>query len=128
MGKRVERAQRLTSRAGFAEATNAEDGFTLLEVVCVLAIISIMAAIILPAIPRGTPRARIEGDAIETATLLKADRHIAMRRGVAIATEIDAAARYLRSRATGRTVCIPDDVQFGATLARRCNGRAAGNA
>src|SRR5438874_846583 len=108
MGERVERARRLTLRAGFAEAAHADDGFTLLEVVCVLAIISIIAAIILPAIPRGTPRARIEGYAIETASLLKGDRNIAMRRGIAIATEIDPAARYLRSAATGRTLRIPD--------------------
>ena len=55
----------------------AEDGFTLLEVVCVVAIISLVAAIILPAIPRGTPRARIEAYALETASLLKADRFAA---------------------------------------------------
>lgn len=128
MGKRVEPAQRPMSRAGSAEAASAEDGFTLIEVVCVLAIITIIAAIILPAIPRGTPRARIEGYAIEAASLLKADRNMAMRRGIAIATEVDPIARYLRSGATGRSVRIPDDVQFAATLATRCNGRAAGHA
>src|SRR3977135_3921101 len=77
MGKKVEQARRPTSQAGPVEVSSAEDGFTLLEVVCVVAIISIIAAIILPALPRGTPRARIEAYALETASLLKADRHAA---------------------------------------------------
>ena len=50
MGKKVEQVQRPTSPAGPADRVGAEDGFTLLEVVCVVAIISLVAAIILPAI------------------------------------------------------------------------------
>src|SRR5229473_2716782 len=102
MGKKVEQARPPTSQAGSAEAKNdAEGGFTLIEVVCIVAILAIIAAIMLPAIPRGTPRARIEAYALEAASLLKADRNAAMRRGVAIATEVDAGARSLRSRVTG---------------------------
>jgi general secretion pathway protein H len=94
--------------------------------VCVLAIIAILAAILLPAIPRGTSRTRLEGYAIEVATLLRVDRDAAIWRRRAVATEIDALTRSVRSGATGQTVRMPDDVHFEAVLAARCNQRAAG--
>ena len=50
----------------------AEGGFTLLEMVCVLAIIALLAAVLLPFIPRQTSRARLQAYALQTATLLKA--------------------------------------------------------
>jgi general secretion pathway protein H len=128
MGKKVEQARRPTSRAGCAEiGRDGEAGFTLIEVVCIVAILSIIAAIMLPAIPRGTPRSRIEAYAMEAASLLKADRSAAMRRGIATATVVDAAARSLRSGVTGRIVRVPNDVVLDATLAARCNGSSTGN-
>ncbi len=104
---------------------NAEAGFTLVEMVCVIAIIAMLAAILLPHISRATSRPRLEGYAVETASLLKADRTAAMRRRVAIATQVDASERYLRSGATGRILRVPDDVTFSATLPLRCNDRPA---
>ena len=59
-----------------------EAGFTLLEVVCVLAIVGLLAAVLLPNIPRQTSRPRLEAYAIETAALLKSDRNAAIRRGL----------------------------------------------
>jgi general secretion pathway protein H len=103
-----------------------EDGFTLLEMVCVVAIVMILAAIVMPAIPRGTSRTRLEAYAIETASLLKADRDAAVRRRVQVGTEINAVRRTVRSGATGRSVRLPEDVHFEAVLAARCNRRAAG--
>jgi len=103
----------------------AEAGFTLVEMVCVIAIIAMLAAILLPHISRATSRPRLEGYAVETASLLKADRTAAMRRRVAIATQVDASERYLRSGSTGRVLRVPDDVTFSATLPIRCNDRPA---
>jgi general secretion pathway protein H len=94
--------------------------------VCVLAIIAILAAILLPAIPRGTSRTRLEAYAIEVATLLRADRDAAMWRRRQVATEIDALGRSVRSGENGRVVRVPDDVHFEALLAVRCNQRAVG--
>ncbi|WP_412771037.1 prepilin-type N-terminal cleavage/methylation domain-containing protein, partial [Ralstonia solanacearum] len=48
-------------------------GFTLLEMVCVLAIIALLAAVLLPFIPHQTSRSRLQAYALQTATLLKAD-------------------------------------------------------
>jgi general secretion pathway protein H len=128
MGKKVEQAQPPTSPVGCVDAArDGEAGFTLIEIVCIVAILSIIAAILLPAIPRGTPRARIEAYALEAASLLKADRSAAMRRGISTATVVDAAARSLRSGVTGRTVRVPNDVVLDATLPARCNGSAVGN-
>ena len=126
MVRKVEQARHKTSRAGSADAAGATDGFTLIEVVAVVAIVAILAAIVIPALPRGTSRARLESYAVEAAAMLKFDRDAAIRNRVAIATEIDAPARMMRSGATGRTIRLPEDVRFDALLAARCNQRPAG--
>ncbi len=123
MAQKVEQVLRKTSRAGNASGT---DGFTLLELVCVIAIVAILAAIVVPALPRGTSRARLESFAIETAAMLKADRNAAIRNRVQVVTEVDAPLRTVRSGASGRVIRVPDDVAFNAVLAARCNQRAAG--
>jgi general secretion pathway protein H len=119
--------RRLTLPVGSAERGRGEEGFTLLEVICVVAIIAMIAAIILPALPRGTSRARLEAYAVETAAMLKADRNAAMRRRVPIVTAVDATERSVRSGATGRLIRLPEDVKFDALLSARCNRRAAGS-
>jgi general secretion pathway protein H len=103
----------------------AERGFTLLEMVCVLALIALMAGVLLPFIPRNTSRARLQAYALQTATLLKADRNAAIRRGTDVATLVDAGARSIRSGATMDMIRIPDDVRFEALLPQTCNRRAA---
>jgi len=123
MEQKVEQVLRKTSRVGNASGT---DGFTLLELVCVIAIVAILAAIVVPALPRGTSRARLESFAIETAAMLKADRNAAIRNRVQVVTEVDAPLRIVRSGASGRVIRVPDDVAFDAVLAARCNQRAAG--
>ena len=105
-----------------------EGGFTLLEIICVLAIIAMLAAIALPAFPRGTSRTMLEAYALETAALLKADRNAAIRRGAAVATDLSAISRTIRSGATGRLLQVPKDVGFNAILASQCDRRAAGMA
>ncbi len=97
-----------------------EDGFTLLEVVCVVAILAILAAIVVSAWPTGTTRARLESYAVATAALLKADHQAALRRQTQIATDVDAPSRLVRSGATGRVVRVPSDVAFDALLPARC--------
>jgi general secretion pathway protein H len=118
--------QQLTLPAAHAEKSRGEAGFALIEILCVLAIIGMLAAIILPAIPRATSRARLESYAVETAALLKADRNSALRRQIQVATLIDAPQRSIRSGVTGRVIRLPGDVSLDAILAQRCADRNAG--
>jgi general secretion pathway protein H len=120
------RAEGLREAQDFnAQGFNAQ-GFALIEILCVLAIIGLLAAIIMPAIPRTTTRARLESYAVETAALLKADRNAALRRQVRVVTQVDAEGRAIRSGVTGRTIRLPGDVVMQATLASRCADRATG--
>ena len=118
--------QRLISPAARAEGGRDEAGFALIEILCVLAIIGLLAAIILPSVPRATTRAKLESYAVETAAMLKGDRNAALRRQVQIVTLVDAPSRSIRSGSTGRIIRLPDDVQVEAILASRCADRSAG--
>ena len=109
-----------------ASAISGTAGFALIEILCVLAIISLLAGIVLPSIPRSTTRAKLESFAVQTAALLKTDRSAALRRHVQIATLVDAPSRTIRSGATGRTLRLPNDVTVEAVLAVRCADRPAG--
>ncbi|UFZ07875.1 prepilin-type N-terminal cleavage/methylation domain-containing protein [Bradyrhizobium ontarionense] len=100
-------------------------GFTLIEVVCALAVVALMTAVLLPAIPRQTSRPRLEAYAVEVAALLKADRNAAIRRGLEVTTRIDTQARSIRSGTNGQAVRFPDDVRFETLLPRNCDNRPA---
>jgi general secretion pathway protein H len=125
-GKKAAVERQPTLPAARAERGRCEQGFALIEILCVLAIIGLLAAIILPAIPRATSRAKLESYAVETAALLKADRSAALRRQIQVTTQIDAAARLIRSGVTGRTIRLPGDISVAAILASRCADRNAG--
>ena len=85
-----------------------------------------LPAIVMPALPRGTSRARLEAYAVATAALLKADHEAALRRQTQVATDVNAMSRLVRSGATGRIVRVPDDVAFDALLPARCGQYRAG--
>ena len=102
-----------------------ERGFTLLEMICVLALVAIMAAVLLPFIPSHTTRSRLQGYVLQTAALLKGDRNAAIRRGTGVATLVDTGSRVIRSGASADMIRIPDDVHFEALLPRTCNQREA---
>jgi general secretion pathway protein H len=124
MVKKVVAERQRTYRARYAD--RGEDGFTLLEMVCVLAVVALLAAIALPAMRRNTSRPELEGYAVRTAALLMADRNAALRRRAQISTLVEAPERYIRSGATGQSVRLPNDVSVGAMLAATCAGRPSG--
>ncbi len=91
-----------------------------------LAIIGLMTAILLPLIPRATSRARLEGYALQVASLVTLDRTAAIRRRAQIHTQVDARSRIVASGATGEAVRLPDDVVVSAMVAARCGDRPSG--
>jgi general secretion pathway protein H len=102
-----------------------ERGFTLLEMVCVLAIIALLAAVLLPFIPHETSRSRLQAYALQAAALLKADRNAAIRQQADVATVVDAEARAIRSGSSRAVIRVPRDVRFDALLPQTCRERAA---
>src|SRR5262249_39223873 len=126
MDKKAAPVQQPTLPAGLNDGETSEDGFTLLEVVCVITMVALLATIVMPILPHGTSRARLESYAIATAALLKADHEAAVRRQTQIATDVNAMMRLIRSGATGRIVRIADDVAFDALLPARCGQYHAG--
>jgi general secretion pathway protein H len=106
--------------------TDAQAGFTLIEVVCVLAIVALLAALVLPAIPRATSQERLAGYAVEVAALLKGDRNAAIRSRAQVATSLDSGRRIVISGSNASVVEIPPDVTFEALLAQRCGDRRVG--
>jgi general secretion pathway protein H len=102
-----------------------QGGFTLLEMVCVIAIVAMLAAVLLPLLPQHTSRSRLQAYALEMATLLKADRNAAIRRGADVSTLVDARSRAIRSGVTAQAIRVPDDVRFDALLPQTCRQRAA---
>lgn len=107
------------------EVFSRKDGFTLLEMVCVLAVVALLAAILLPYVPHETTRPQLGAYALEAAAVLKLDRMAAIRNRRPIATQVNARTRSLRSGATGRLLRVPDDVEFNALLPGRCSERPA---
>jgi general secretion pathway protein H len=100
-------------------------GFTLLEMVCVIALIAMLAAVLMPALARHTSRAQLHASALQAATLLKMDRDVAIRRRADVSTLVDAHARAIRSGATAQALRIPEDVHFDALLPQTCRQHAA---
>ncbi len=68
--------------------------------VCVLALIAMLAAVLLPFIPLETSRSRLQAYALQTATLLKADRNAAIRRRTGRRHAGRSGRRAIRSGAT----------------------------
>jgi general secretion pathway protein H len=112
-------------RIGRIRIESAEAGFTMLEMVCVLALAALLAAILLPRLPGATSRPRLEPYAVEVATLLKSDRNAALWHQGSVDAMIDPHERTVKSGSSGHVVQLPDDVVFDALLPQRCNGKPA---
>lgn len=105
------------------DSCRGQRGFTLIEMVAVMAIVAALAAVLLPNIPHRTSKARLQSYAIRVAAMLKSDRTAALMLRQTVATRVDAPGRLIRSGANGAELRIPDDVRFDALLPDSCNSR-----
>jgi len=92
----------------------------LLDTILALTIVLLAAAIIWPAIPRGTTSAGLAATVMDVATMLRADRTGAVRDGRRVGTVIDLDDRTVRD-AAGRTVRVPRDLAFEVVTATPCS-------
>lgn len=106
-------------KAGLADGSDAA-GVTLLETVCILAIMAMLAGAVLPAIPTSTTKWRLQGYAMQIASILSADRNAAIRERHSVFTAIELPSKLVRSGASMRVVKLPADVALSASLAERC--------
>lgn len=97
-------------------------GFTLIEVVALMAILGLLLAVALPALPRAVSRPQVEALALTVAAILDGDHRAAMRRHADIASIVDLKRRRVSSGAGGRSLVLPDGVAITSVLARTCRG------
>ena len=103
-------------------------GFTLIEMLAVLAIVAMLAALALPRWPHGTTRPELEAYALKIAALLKSDRNAAVRSRTRVETLLGRSTRQIISGAGAGRVQLPEDVGFDAIVAETCAGRVNGSA
>lgn len=97
-------------------------GFTLIEVVAIMAILGLMLAVVLPSIPQAVSRPQIEAVALAAAAILDGDHRSAVRRHIPVSAVVDAGRRLVGSGAGGRSLTLPAGVAITTTLARTCLG------
>ncbi len=103
-----------------SQTGTAESGFTLIEIVSVMAILAITALFVFPSPLHQTTRASLQQLAYETASLLEADRLVAIRSHTSIASHIDTRKRIIHAGQGQRQINLPQDIAFSADLSGTC--------
>lgn len=104
-----------------AKNSGSEAGFTLLEVLAVLAIATLVMAIALPRVGIQSSPAKTEAMAIQIMSALNADRYAARRRSVTLTSEIDLHANLIRTATRNTALILPPALKIGTRLAPPCD-------
>jgi general secretion pathway protein H len=112
------KALRQRSQTGSADQ-RAISGFMLLDLALALTILLLLFAIAWPLVKQGTSGVQEGATALDIATILRVDRSLATRDGIATGSRIDVARRTVTS-ATGREVRVPADLALEVTTTSRC--------
>ena len=102
------------------EQQEPQSGFTLLETMCALAIIGLIATLALPQPGRGTTATILHGLAYRVAAVLDADRFAARRHGHAGFTTLDPRSRHIVSGASGMVLTLPADLTLTSDRTHEC--------
>lgn len=92
----------------FGPAPSERAGFTLVETLVVLLILSSMSALVLVAISARSPKLRVEADATQVAAALRVTRSAAMKRNMEMAVVFDADRCTIASPAIPTSQLDPD--------------------
>ena len=98
-----------------------ERGFTLLEMIAALAILSIVVSLALPRTGRSTSPTQLRAFAYRISAILTNDRYSARHRGTMIATLIDSSGHRLMSGTTGSWLTLPADVTLSGGTEQTCS-------
>gem|GEM_PF-547287 len=99
-------------------------GFTLLEMVCVLAIIGLIIGIALPALSRGLHRVSVEAAANRIAARLKETRSVAIETGRPSSMIFDKTSRQLIGPGGRPPIVVAQDLDWRVTLSGSCRFQA----
>ena len=100
---------------------NNDAGFTLLEVLAVLAIVTLVIAIALPRIGMNASPAATEAMAMRMIAALEAERYAARRRATTLETQIDTNTNRLRLATRREPMQLPPTISLGTRAAPACD-------
>jgi general secretion pathway protein H len=95
-----------------------QSGFTLIEIVCVLSIVAMLAAVVWPIFSSNTSKSGLERMSVEIAALLINDRTAAMRNQTFVATHIE--KNSIITGLSSRRLNLPRDVSIYLDAQNRC--------
>ena len=101
---------------------NGDSGFTLLELLIVIAIVGMLSSIAVAAIPISSPERDVHETADRIGSLLRAARSEALRGGQASAVRFDLDDRRILRTGGEGTLSLPETIAIEVTVAQRPAG------